>query len=208
MSIFELALRDDFARLHPRMRERLSLDAADDRVCVATGVMNRIWHGPAWQTPFLRLAAAERLLIPEAGEDIPFTMVNRPFRDSEGREGITYDRMFDFGTRIRRFDSATVYDPSARKLVDLLGTHRLVAADWHIEVDRRGGLVIHGGRQRIGAGRVRIPIPSLAGVDARVHDWFDPDIERFRIDVRLTHPKLGTVLGYQGVFTCRFEATG
>lgn len=205
VSIFERALGDEFAQLHPRMRERLDLDTGRDRVCVATGIMNRIWHGSPALKPMLHLGARERLLLPESGHDIPFTMENRPFRDAVGREGLTYTRTFDFGSRLRRFDSATVFDPVTGKLIDHLGAHRLVAADWDVHVDHRGGLVIHGGPQRVGAGRLRIHVPRFACAQAEVRDYFDPEIERFRIDVRVTHAKLGTIIGYEGEFTCHFE---
>lgn len=204
-SIFEQALGSDFNALHPRMRERLSLDSVQGGVCIATGVMNRIWHGSRLLTPFLHLGTAERLLIPESGHDVPFVMENQPFRDECGREGLTYTRTFDFGTRRRRFDSATVFDPESGRLIDYLGTHRLVAADWNAKVDQHGGLVIHGGRQRVGAGGHRLPVPFSASAEAKVWDWFDEEIERFRIHVRISNASLGTIIGYEGVFTCRFK---
>lgn len=204
-SIFEQALGSGFSALHPRMQERLALDSGRGVVCIATGVMNRIWHGSRLLTPFLHLGAAERLLIPESGHDVPFVMENRPFRDRAGREGLAYTRTFDFGRRRRRFDSATVFDPGSGKLIDYLGTHRLVAAEWHVEVDPHGGLVIHGGDQRVGAGDHRFSVPASASAKASVWDWYDQDIERFRIHVRITNSRVGTIMGYEGVFTCRFK---
>ncbi|MGH3521116.1 MAG: DUF4166 domain-containing protein [Haloechinothrix sp.] len=203
-SIFQRAMGSDFERLHPKMRARLSTGLDRGATCVATGIMSRIWHGTPLLKPLLHLAAAERLLLPETGTDVPFTMENRPIRDAAGRDGLTYSRTFEMPRRNRRFDTVTILDPATNQLIDILGAHRLITAEWRLSVDARGGLVIRGGRQRIRLGSRYLPLPRFLSAETEIHDWYEDSSGRFRIDVRITHPRLGTILGYQGTFTCRF----
>lgn len=201
-SIFERALGPDFERLHPRMRERLSIGLDRGTACRAEGVMTRIWHGTPLLAPLLQLAALERVLVPESATDVAFTMQNHPFRDAAGNEGLTYERVFHLPKRRRRFDTATVYESG--KLVDKLGRHRLLLADWLVTVNERGGITVKGGRQRVRVRDREVPIPGPLSADTTVHDWYDDDLGRFRIDVRIRNAVLGTLVGYQGSFTCRY----
>src|SRR5205807_5659018 len=45
--IFRRALGADFARLHPRLRERFGFASTDGIGCVGTGVMSTVWRGSA-----------------------------------------------------------------------------------------------------------------------------------------------------------------
>lgn len=134
---------------------------------------------------------------------MPFTMENWPLRDLRGWEGVSYQRVFELPARRRRFDSVTVLDPASNRLVDQLGAHRLVVADWRVGADDRGGLVIRAGRQRVRVGRHEVPLPAALCATAEVHDWYDEVTDRFRIEVLLSNRVLGTIIGYQGSFTCR-----
>jgi hypothetical protein len=204
-SIFESALGADFARLHPRLRERFGFASADGVACVGTGVMDRIWRGSALARPFLHLGTARHILFPEQGEDVPFTIENYAYQDGYGRETVTFVRTFELRPdRRRRFDATMVYSPDRAAVVDFLGTHQHFAVDLRLHVDARGGLWIRTGEQRYG--RRRFP-RDLSGV-ARVHEWWDEERQCFRIEVRVTNRYLGPVFGYRGRFTTRYVDTG
>lgn len=192
----------DFERLHPRMRERLSIGLDRGTACHAEGVMTRIWHGSPLLAPLLQLAALERVLVPESATCVPFTMRNHPFRDVSGNEGLTYERVFHLPKRRRRFDTATVYESG--RLVDKLGGHRVLLADWLVTVNERGGITIEGERQRVRVRGKELRIPGPLSANATVHDWYDDDLGRFQIDVRIRNAALGTIAGYQGSFACRY----
>ena len=66
---------------------------------------------------------------------------------------------------------------------------------------RRGG----GRRDRVGRAGRRLPA-SLTG-RAELRESFDDESGRFRIDVRVMHPRLGPIFGYRGSFTTRYLDT-
>ncbi|GAB7045284.1 DUF4166 domain-containing protein [Catenuloplanes indicus] len=197
-AIFARALGADFDRLHPRMRERFG--AAHG--CVGTGVMDRIWRGPAFVTPFLHLGTARHVLFPETGTDVPFTIENYVYTDSYGRPTLTFVRTFEVAAaRRRRFDATMVYSERRRVLVDYLGTHQHIAVDLHLSVDDAGGLHIRSGLQRFRGG-VRCP-PLISG-EARLHEWYDEEAGRFRIEVTVANRRFGPIFGYAGSFTTQY----
>jgi hypothetical protein len=74
-SIFRTAMGPGFDRLHPALRRRFSVGLAGGEACTGRGVMDRIWHGPAFVKPFLALGATRNILVPRAGRNIPFVLV-------------------------------------------------------------------------------------------------------------------------------------
>ncbi|SBT45126.1 DUF4166 domain-containing protein [Micromonospora auratinigra] len=198
-SVFQHALGADFDRLHPALRRRFAVDGDTDAGCVGTGVMDRIWRGRAFTTPFLRLGTLRHVLFPETGTDVPFTIENWAYPDSYGRPTLTFVRTFDVAPhRRRRFDATMVWSPRRGVLVDYLGTHQHLAVDLRLAVDDAGALTVRSGTQRFRGG-LRCPA-ALTG-EARLREWYDERTERFRIDVRVVNRHLGPLFGYSGSFT-------
>jgi len=204
-SIFERQLGADFARLHPRLRERFGFCEQDGVACVGTGVMERIWRGPAFTLPFLHLGTTRHILFPERGTDVPFTIENYAYRDSYGRETVTFVRTFCLPRQPRRFDATMIYSPARRGIIDFLGTHQHVAVDLDFTVDSRGGLWIRTLDQRLHEGPVSMRVPSLIRGDATVHEWWDG--RHFRIEVSVRHRRFGPLFGYHGSFTAEYPST-
>lgn len=204
-SIFERLMGErEFGRLHPCMRERFSVGLDSGVACVATGVMTRVWCRSAVFKPFLRVGASRHILFPETGREIPFTIENWPYLDRHGRETVTFTRTFEFPERRRRFDATMVYDPSARRLVDYLGTVQHLAVDLWIRADERGGVVITSSGQRWRNRRLDVPVPAALTGHAEVREWFDESQERFQIDVTVVNPIVGSLFGYRGTFRPRY----
>jgi hypothetical protein len=200
--IFARALGDGFARLHPRMRERLALSTADGVGLIGHGVMDEIRRGPAYLGPFLRLGASRHILFPERGRNVPFTIENYPYVDSHGRETVSFVRTFELPRRRRRFDAQMVY--AGGRIVDYLGTHQHLAVDLDIRVRPDGGFRIRSGEFRLGEGPLRAVLPpAMVGV-AQVDEWFDEASGLFRIEVAVVNPRFGLLFGYHGSFTARF----
>ncbi len=59
---------------------------------------------------------------------------------------MTTRRAFDLGDTTRLFDSLTVWDAEAERLLDFLGTHGRIASELHPRVED-GALVVAGGRR-------------------------------------------------------------
>lgn len=204
-SIFQRALGADFARLHPRLRERFGFCSADRVGCVGTGVMELIWHGTALTVPFLHLGTVRHILFPEQGANIPFTIENYAYRDGYGRETLTFVRTFEVRPhRRRRFDATMVYHPQRATIVDLLGTHQHFAVALRLSADSRGGLWIRTAEQRYGGHR----FPRALSGCAQVHEWWEETEDCFRIDVSIVNRFLGPVFGYRGQFTTQYVDTG
>jgi Domain of unknown function (DUF4166) len=206
-SIFQRALGDDFDRLHPRLRRRFGFASADGIACVGTGTMDRVWHGRGFTRPFLWLGAKRHILLPGHGSDIPFTIENYPYRDSLGREAVTFVRTFAFHPA-RRWDATMIYSPERVSIVDYLGTHQHVSVDLHLSVDEHGGLVIRSGEQRFHEGPFHFRIPDLVTGAAEVRESYDDDLGRFRIDVKVVNRRFGPLFGYHGTFTCSYPEGG
>ncbi|MEU6265887.1 DUF4166 domain-containing protein [Saccharopolyspora shandongensis] len=197
--IFAHALGADFAKLHPRMRERLDLSVADGVGMIGHGVMDRVWRGPAFTLPFLWLGSTRHILFPERGRNVPFVIENYPYVDSYGRETVSFVRTFEFPRRRRRFDAQMLC--AGDRIVDYLGTHQHLAVDLHIAVRPDGGFRIRSGGFRVGA---RTPVPQALAGTAHVDEWFDEESGLFRIQVAVVNRRFGPLFGYRGSFAARY----
>ncbi|MDA0563415.1 DUF4166 domain-containing protein [Streptomonospora sp. S1-112] len=204
--LFRRALGADFDRLHPRLRRRFSTGLATGEACLGRGTMDRIWRGGAWVQPFLLVGALRNILVPRTGRGVAFTIENTPYRDSFGRQAVSFVRTFALPGGARRFDAAMVYSPERGCVVDYLGTHHHLAVDLHPGVDAHGALVIRSGAQRLREGPLDVGLPGLLSGAALVRESYDEAAGCFRVSVRVSHPVLGAVFGYEGSFTVRYVA--
>ena len=145
-SIYEHVLGADFHRLHPQIQRRFGFSSSDGIASIGRGVMDEIWKGRFYTEPFLWVGSWRRIMFPETGQNIPFTIENYAFVDQFGRETVSWIRTFE-SQRSRRFDAYMVYSDSRRRIVDYLGTHQHLAVGPH-----RGGAAAAGDRGRGGGG--------------------------------------------------------
>jgi hypothetical protein len=200
-SIYQRALGDDFARLHPKMQWRFGF-SADDEVCqIGSGVMDEVWHGRMFTVPFLKLGSTRRLLFPEHGSEVPFTISNYAYRDSFDRETVTWARRYQFPDAASAFDATMIYSTSRDTIVDYLGTHQHLAVDIDCSVDAEGAMCLRSGSQRFYEGPVRFRFPMLFTGVADVREWWDEPNQQFRISVSVSNRMFGTLFGYRGRFT-------
>jgi hypothetical protein len=204
-SIFETALGGDFARLSPMMQKRFGVGLDSGYACVGTGVMSRIRRGPWWVVPFLHLGRLRNILIPEVGEDVPFTIENYPYRDPFGRETVTFVRHYRVRRTPSRFDATMIL--SNGRVLDYLGTHQHLAVDLDIDVDDDGSLRLTSNTQRFYEGRfIGFRFPLLFSGRAHVHERFDDVAGVYRIRMEVRNRVFGFLFGYEGEFTCEFPA--
>src|SRR5438128_12421607 len=121
-SIYQLALGSDFDRLHPQIQRRFGFNSQDGIASIGSGVMDELWHGRFYTLPFLYLGTWRRIMFPEQGINVPFTIQNYAYRDRFDRETVTWIRTFQTG-RPRRFDAYMIHSRQRGKIVDYLGTH-------------------------------------------------------------------------------------
>lgn len=204
-SIYQRALGADFARLHPMIQRRFGLSSESDTACIGTGVMDSLWHGRLFTLPFLYVGAWRRIMFPERGQHVRFTIENYAYVDAFGRETVTWIRTFDT-TRRRRFDAYMIYSEQRRCIVDYLGTHQHLAVDLELSVDERGGMRIRSGGQRFYEGPIAFTFPAIFSGEANVCEWYDERTARFCIDVRVTNRRWGPLFGYNGVFDVEWRS--
>lgn len=198
-SIYQKVLGSDFSKLHPQIQKRFGFSSNDHLACKGTGVMEKIWHGPFYTLPFLYIGSWRRIMFPERGENIPFTIENYAYIDSLGRETVTWLRTFQT-RRPRRFDAYMIYSESRGKIVDYLGTHQHLAVDIDLSIDANGGLKLQSAYQRFYEGPIGFSFPLLFSGIAEVNEWFEDSSGKFRIHVRVSNKVCGPLFGYQGYF--------
>ncbi len=207
-SVWQLALGERFARLHPQMQWRCG-QAAGQGICqVGVGVMTEMSRA-AWAAPMLALGACRHVLCATSGRDVPFSITSYAYVDDLGRPTLLAIRRFRFPNRVRRADSSTVWDQQESNLVDYLGTHQNLASRLHVDVDTDvapdaggGALVAVSGAQRLHLGRLRLRLPPALAGTATVREWWDGERGCFGIDVKVRN-RLGEPLAYRGYFDVR-----
>ena len=206
-SIYERALGGTFAKLHPEIQKRFGISSADRMAAIGVGIMQEVWHGPVYTLPFLYVGTWRRIMFPEAGRDIPFSIENYAYLDRYGRETVTWIRRFQT-RRPRRFDAYMIYSERRGRIVDYLGTHQHLAVDIDLSVDPDGGLRLRSGEQRFYEGRIGFRFPLLFSGVADVWEWYDEASRRFRIEVRVANSTWGPLFGYRGWFETRWQPLG
>src|SRR5271154_3459413 len=202
-SIYELALGEEFKRLHPMIQRRLSLSSDSGTAAIGRGVMDEVWHGAIYTLPFLYLGSWRSIMFPEQGRNIPFSIRNFAYRDALGRETVTWIRTFDTAKRTvqqRRFDAYMIYSNQRGRIVDYLGTHQHLAVDIDISVAANGGIALRSGEQRFYEGPAGFRFPLAFSGIADVCEWFDESSGRFRIEVNVRNRMWGPLFGYRGSF--------
>lgn len=204
-SIYQRALGADFNRLHPQIQRRFGFCSHDGIASIGRGVMDEIWRGRFYTLPFLYVGTWRRIMFPEQGRNVPFTIENYAYRDSFNRETVTWVRTFETSRR-RRFDATMIYSEQRRRIVDYLGSHQHLAVDIDLSVAENGGLCLRSGAQRFYERLVGFSFPMLASGVADVCEWFDDASGKFRIDVNVHNATWGPLFGYRGWFDVEWPA--
>lgn len=181
------------------MQSRFGFSSTDQKCQIGTGVMDEVWRGPLWTLPFLLLGSTRRVLFPSRGKNVPFTINNYAYVDSFGRETVTWARRFQFKNRFRAFDATMIHSKSRGMIIDYLGTHQHLATDIHCTV-RDGAMLLTTGAQRFYEGPLAFRFPLIFSGEAEVKEWWDEDLEKYRIAVQVSNRLLGPLFGYNGSF--------
>lgn len=202
-SVFRAALGADFYRLHPMMQRRFDVGLYAAEACIGRGVMTSIRRGPWWTVPFLQIGRLRNILVPDVGDDVPFTIENYPYRDAHGRETVTFVRTYTTRPgRTARFDATMVL--VGGRVLDYLGSHQHLAVDLDLVVDDRGGLVLTSDAQRFYEGPIAFRFPMLFSGRATLHEYWSDEDESFHVDLEVRNALFGFLFGYRGTFTCEW----
>lgn len=205
--IFELALSQDFQKLHPMLQKRFGVDEKSGYACVGQGVFSEVRRGRWWTLPFLYLGAFRNILFPDQGKDIPFMIESYPYIDSFGRPTVTFVRTLKLPRfRERRFDATMIYSPDRSCIVDYLGTHQHLATDLELEVLDDGSLHLRSTAQRFYEGFLGFTFPAFLTGTAELFENFDDQRDVYTVQMQVRNPLLGFLFGYRGEFTCTYPA--
>jgi hypothetical protein len=203
-SIFERAMGEQFARLHPMLQRRFGVGLDAGYACIGTGTMTRVRRGPWWTVPFLQIGRMRNILVPDQGVDVPFRIENYPYRDQLGRETVTFVRQYAIRGRERRFDATMIYSERLGGIVDYLGSHQHLAVDLELHAEPDGSLLLRSDAQRFYEGVVGFRFPMLLSGRAELRERFDDDTGTFRVVLEVRNRAFGFLFGYEGAFTCEF----
>jgi len=170
---------------------------------VLDGTMERVWRRGRWLWPLFWLAASSDLLFPETGAGVPVTVEI----GATGSPPIhRWRRSFRFPNRTRRFTSRMEYDERLARVVEAIGPGGALAIAWEMRFEPPSTLHFDaaGWVLRIGPWRLRLPQWLLgSGRAVETADLSRPGA--IRIDFAVSHPLLGDVFGYSGLFQVRGE---
>lgn len=179
--------------------------ASVDEPCdtVLEGQMDQVWHRPRWLWPLLWLAARFDILFPEVGSQIPATMIVRGERDGAQRPRQQWLRTFAFPT-LRHFNAIMAYDDTLGCVVEFMGPGRALRVQWEVRFEPPGTMYITSRACHLMVGGRAIPLAS----------WQHPSVEAvetadlarddsIHINLRVSHPWLGAIFGYEGTFRLR-----
>src|SRR5690606_13846393 len=96
MSIYKQVMGNEFFKLHPKLQQRYESTSFRP-----TGVMYKIPGAPKLLGPILRLGVNRKLLCPEHGTNMHFTITNTPRIGAHGERHIHWERIFYFKEKDR-----------------------------------------------------------------------------------------------------------
>jgi hypothetical protein len=204
MSIFKKVMGVDFNRLHPMMQKRYDLPPG--ATFRASGVMKKIDGGPKWLYPIFWAGVRWKLLFPERGKNIPFTITNRAFVGDNAESQVHWERIFHFDKKRRYFNALMSFDAKRLVIRDYLGEPHLLYADLDFQVATNGNLTITSLGQRLVLGKIEIPLPRIVQGLATVTERFDDEQDVYQIHVTVRNPLIGIVFSYKGEFSAEVDA--
>lgn len=189
-SIYQRVLAADFDRLDERL-QRYFGPIPSGGVGVGRGTYDVAGLRVRALRPVFAWLAWRRIMFPEIGHHVPFTITNTP--DASG--ALSAVRTFAFPARRRTMeDTMSVVDG---RLIDRLGRRRGLEVELDLTV-ADGALRMTSERCALRIRGIRIPLPRIARVT--VDERISARTDRQHVDVRLRIIGLGEVFRYAGSF--------
>jgi hypothetical protein len=195
-SVYQRVLGDDFARLAPELRDYFSAPP-EGSVGRGHGIFEVAGSRRRWLMPVFALLAWRRILFPDYGTDVPFTVTNIP---GPG-DGLSSRREFHFpgGDRVMQ-DTMHVVDG---RLHDFLGRRGGLEVRLAVTVAADGSLRMASDAAWLHLRGLRLPLPALLSARVLLHESREDG--RQRVDVRMRHPLFGEIFRYAGTFAYAYE---
>src|SRR5699024_71943 len=98
-SIYEKELGDQFTKLHPMLQKRY--DIRDGKPFIGKGTMYDIVGGPKILYPLWWFGTFFKLVFPEQGKQIPFTIKNKAYQTKKAKNKFPGKEPFHFQPKIQ-----------------------------------------------------------------------------------------------------------
>ena len=208
-SPYELTAGSALDDLHPVLRRYVGVVAPGHRG-YGHGVFEAVGTPRRWLWPALRMLAGQGILFPVWQKNVPFTVVNAPLLDRDGRTAVLAVRQFHFaGGPESMVDAITAENPGPDGLVDHLGTARRLRVRLSVRVVR-GELHLQSTAVELRIGRQHFALPDALAPQVTVVERFDDaaggGAGAQRVTVRVDVPGLGRLYEYTGTFTYEVRA--
>jgi Domain of unknown function (DUF4166) len=138
------------------------------------------------------------VMFPVWETGVPFTVVNRPVVDAQGRVAVTATRRFRFRSGERAMADAIT--ATADGLVDILGAGQRLEATLAASVSD-GALRLESTRIAVRVGRVRVTLPPFIAPRVQLTERFDDASDRQQVSLLTDLPLVGRVYEYAGSFS-------
>lgn len=207
-SPYELTVGSALDDLHPVLRRYFGAIPSGQRGH-GSGVFEAVGTPRRWLWPALRILAAQGILFPVWEKNVPFTVVNAPLTDRDGRTAVVAVRRFHLLNGAESMiDAITAENPGPDGLVDHLGIDRRLRVRLSARVVR-GELHLHSTGVEVRVGRQFFALPQLIAPLVTLVERFDDSADggegAQRVSVRVEAPFLGRLYEYTGTF--RYEIT-
>lgn len=200
MSIYKKVMGDHFSGLHPKLQERYSFENGSS--FFGKGKMKTIQGTPKWLYPIVIIGIKRKLLFPEHGQNILFSISNTLKKGVNGEEQVHWERIFYFKNGKKRFFNALMSLDEKRNIIkDYLGEPAILYSDLQFTVKQDGSLTIHSKKQRMVIGRLEISLPRLLQGQATITEGYCEKRNIFTIHVKVFNPIIGQIFSYEGEFT-------
>ncbi|MFB2582040.1 DUF4166 domain-containing protein [Herbiconiux sp. P15] len=217
-SPYELTAGSALDDLHPALRRYFEAIPFGSRG-YGSGVFEVVGTPRLWLRPVLALFAPKGVLFPVWEKNVPFTIVNAPLIDRDGRTAVVAVRRFHFGGGVRTMiDAITADGIGPAGLVDHLGSSRRFRIRLGIRV-MRGELHLESNALEIRIGTRYLRVPSAVSPSIHLVERFDDHADggdpqaapaaaegAQRVSVTISAPILGRLYEYTGSFRYEIRA--
>jgi hypothetical protein len=202
-SPYELTLGSALDDLHPVIRRYVGA-VPEGKRGYGRGVLEAVGTPRRWLWPALRVLAAQNVMFPVWEQNVPFTVVNAPLTDRNGRTAVVAARRFDLGGGpATMLDAITAENPGPDGLVVHMGTDRLLRVRLTARVVR-GELHLASTEVELRVGKHFLALPEFLAPRVSVVDRYDDAADggagAQRVSVHVDAPILGRLYEYEGTF--------
>ena len=203
-SPFSPALEPYADVLPPVFREQFLFSAEASYQIVLEGQMHRIWYRPLWLRPLLWMLGKFNILVAENGENVPTRVVIAAGRDPHGQPYQNWRRTFRL-QKSRIFRTYVVYDSRVKRVVECVGPAWVLRMAEDVQFHPPATLEMNLYAWVLQLGRLRVQLPRGLGrwlfmVVYTVQRADENRDDTIHIDLKVSHPLLGSVFGYEGTF--------